>query len=382
MKAGLLTFPHESVSDVAELAVVAEDCGYNDFWLADDRFHRDVYVTLAHCAERTQRIRLGTCVTDPYSRHPAITAMSIATLDEVSRGRAVLGIGAGVSGFAQLGIVRNRPARAIREAVELIRELFSGEEVDYHGELVSFERGKLGFEPVRADLPIYIASNGPFGQRVAGALGDGAIMEGCATPEEVRAFSAEVRSGATRAGRDSFKVELVARLDASVAGNGQSTRDALRPYVARILGAGRQRFATLDAQGINLPEDAKASVADVGYVSGFEPYLHLLPLIPDRYVDALSLGGTTEEVIDRVVALGRAGIDQIIIHPIDAPTAPAKETIRLFATEVVPAARRKLAHAASTVATKGYPPQLAVTGLHPAPRATLKKRSETLEKRK
>src|SRR5262249_47885257 len=79
-----------------ELRRIVRDCeawGYDYFWHADERFFRDVYANLAVCALETSRIKLGTGVTDPYSRHPALTAMGIATIDELSGGRAVLGIG-------------------------------------------------------------------------------------------------------------------------------------------------------------------------------------------------------------------------------------------------------------------------------------------------
>src|SRR5262252_9130221 len=117
LRTGLLILPSLDPERLAELAVKAEELGYDDFWLADERFFREVYSCLALCAARTRRIRLGPCVTDPYSRHAALTAMAIATLDEISNGRAALGIGAGISGFAELGIERRKPARAMREAI-------------------------------------------------------------------------------------------------------------------------------------------------------------------------------------------------------------------------------------------------------------------------
>src|SRR5512145_3535936 len=111
--------PSRPVPEMAALAARAEALGYDDVWLADERFFREVYASLAAFAAGTTRVRLGRCVTDPYSRHPALTAMAIATLDELSGGRAVLGIGAGISGFAELGIRRERPSRALREAITL-----------------------------------------------------------------------------------------------------------------------------------------------------------------------------------------------------------------------------------------------------------------------
>jgi 5,10-methylenetetrahydromethanopterin reductase len=91
------------------------------------------------------RLLLGPCVTDPFARHPALTAMAIATLDEIAEGRVMLGIGAGVSGFSELGIVPRKSPRAIREAITLIRALLRGEQVDMHGDVISFLEGRLGF---------------------------------------------------------------------------------------------------------------------------------------------------------------------------------------------------------------------------------------------
>lgn len=342
MKGGLLLLPHEPSSRLAGLARLAEATGYDHFWVADERFFRDVWGALALCAAATDRVRLGPCVTDPYSRHPALTAMAIATLDEISGGRAALGFGAGISGFAELGIRRDRPARAIREAVELIRRLLAGETVDHEGEVIRFHGGRLDFAPSRAAVPVFVASNGPLGQRAAGAVADGAIMEGCGSPEEARALAAEVARGAREAGRDPGAIELVARLNACIAADGRAARDVLRPRVARTLGAGRLRFATLGPQGLALPPEVRAGVAGARYADGVAPYLPLLPLITDRHVDALALGGTVAEVTERVVALGRAGIGQVLIYPFAPPDGSLEETIRRFGEEVLPRARKAL----------------------------------------
>ena len=86
----------------------------------DERFFREVYSGLTLAAVHTRNIKLGTMVTDPYTRHPALTAMAIATLDEVAEGRAVLGLGAGVAGFSEMQLVRRQPAQAMREAVTVV----------------------------------------------------------------------------------------------------------------------------------------------------------------------------------------------------------------------------------------------------------------------
>ena len=341
MRAGLLLLPHDPPARLIELARLAETAGYDHLWLADERFYREVYASLTACALHTTRLALGPCVTDPYSRHPALTAMAIATLDEASGGRAVLAIGAGVSGFAELGVVRERPAVAIGEAVTLIRRLLAGEPVTQDG-IVRFQEGRLDFTPLRADVRVFVASNGPFGQRTAGAVADGAIMEGCGNPDEARALAAAVAVGAKQAGRDPGAIELVARLNACIADDGRAAREVLRLRVARTLGAGRLPFATLEAQGLAFPAEARAKVAGIPYAAGSELYRPLLPLITDRVVDALTLAGTVDELVTRVVGLGRAGIGQVMIHPFASPGGTADDTVRRFGLEVLPRARQAL----------------------------------------
>ena len=139
MSLQLLLLGDAPIVQLVERARLAEATGYEAVWVADERFYREVYSCLGQLAAHTTTVLLGPCVTDPFARHPALTAMAIATLDEISDGRAVLGIGAGISGFAELGIERKKPARAIRESIDLIRALLRGETVDYRGEIVAFE---------------------------------------------------------------------------------------------------------------------------------------------------------------------------------------------------------------------------------------------------
>jgi 5,10-methylenetetrahydromethanopterin reductase len=112
--------------------------------------------------------------------------------------------------------------------------------------------------------------------------------------------------------------------------------------VARLLGAGRLKLATKEAQGLDLPAEALASVAGLHYAVGVAPYLKLLPLITDRHVEAFTLSGTVEEVTEHVIALRKAGIDQFITMPFAAEGGTVEETIKRFGTEVWPAAQAAL----------------------------------------
>ncbi len=337
MSIDLLILGNAPIERMLERVKLAEDNGYDTAWLADERFYREVYSCLTYFAQHTSRVKVGPCVTDPYARHPALTAMAIATLDEISNRRAILGIGAGISGFAELGIDRKKPARAMREAIELIRMLLRGEMVTYKGEVIQFTEGKLSFAPVRSEIPIYVASNGPIGQKTAGAVADGAIMEACGNVQEVKAFRAVLDAGAKQAGRDPKAVRLSARLNTCIAADGKSARDALRPTVARLLGAARLKFLTAEEQALTLPPDLVASVAGAAYASGFAPYLPLLPHVTDRHVTSFTLAGDVAEVTAQVVELRRAGVDDVIVMPFAAKGSTIEDTIMKFGSEVWPA---------------------------------------------
>ena len=335
MSLHLLLLGDGPVARLVERARLAEANGYEAVWVADERFYREVYSCLGQIAAHTRKVLLGPCVTDPFARHPALTAMAIATLDEISGGRALLGIGAGISGFAELGIKRVKPARAVRESIELIRALLRGESADYRGEVVALDRGRLSFSPPRADIPVYVASNAPLGQRVGAELADGIIMEACASTAEIRAFRDAVAGSAQQAGRDPHSIRIIARLNTCISADGHA-RDAVRPTVARYLGAGRLRSRTAAVQGLTLPAEAVAAVAGAPYAAGVAPYLPLLPLITDRHVNAFTLAGTVGEVAEHAIALREAGADAIIARPFAAEGGSIEETIVIMGAEVWP----------------------------------------------
>lgn len=341
MRTGLLLLPSRPAAELVDLAVGAERLGYDDFWLADERFFREVYTVLGLAAARTSRLRLGPGVTDPYSRHPALTAMAIATLDEVSAGRAILGLGAGVSGFRELGVDAARSAVAIREAVTLIRGLLAGQTVTLKGEQVSFVDGRLDVRAPRADVPIYIASQRDAGCRVAGRVADGAIMQGCVAEPLVRFFQERVAEGARRAGRDAGGVELVARINVCITDDVGAARDVMRPTIVRSLLAQRPDFFTFTAAGLALPPTLREAVLRLSYTHDPAPLLALAPLVPDAFVEAVTLCGPPATVAAGVARLARSGIGQLMVYPV-APRGDIASTIERFQTDVMPQVRRDL----------------------------------------
>jgi 5,10-methylenetetrahydromethanopterin reductase len=125
-----------SYRDLANHVEEVEDLGYEQLWVSNEKFFHDMYVMATVAAEHTSKVKIGTFVADPYTHHPALTAMAVGSLDEVSDGRAILGMGAGGTGFPVMGIKRTKPALAIKEAVHVIRRLWAGDTVDFEGEII------------------------------------------------------------------------------------------------------------------------------------------------------------------------------------------------------------------------------------------------------
>lgn len=164
---------HGPVGRVVELAVRAEASGFRRCWVYDEGLHtRDVWVTLAAIAGATERIPIGPGITNPYTRHPGVTAMAAASLAELSGGRAFLGLGAGGGvTLGPLGIDRTRPAATVGSMVDALRSLWAGETVDVAMPSFRLMQARLGMAPVR--IPVWLAGRGPSMMRLGSLVADG-----------------------------------------------------------------------------------------------------------------------------------------------------------------------------------------------------------------
>lgn len=200
--------PDAPASAVTKAAKIAEDLGYESVWIFDEGLAmRDVYVTLAAIALGTQTIGLGTGVTNPYTRHPAVTANAIATLDEISEGRAFIGIGAG-GGMTldPLVIDRAAPVAAVREMITALRMLFAGEVVDFDGTTMALRGARL--PATRTSLAIWFAGRGPKMLEMAGAHADGVHL-GNLHKATIGNSVSQVRSSAGRKVKISLTIPIV-----------------------------------------------------------------------------------------------------------------------------------------------------------------------------
>ena len=338
IETSILALGNVPPSELAEQALKAQALGFTRLWHADERFFRDPWATLSYLAAKTSTLQYGVCVTDPYIRHPALTARAYGTLDEIAENRVTLGLGVGVSGFAELGISRERPMAAMRDSVGLIRALLAGKTVDLDGEVISFRDGRLDFDR-RSSTRIFIASNGPKMLRLAGELADGVIVQGLASKEMVESVRALVAEGAERGGRDPGEVRLVARIDTCIDQDGDAARERMKPGLVRHLRTHHPRYNSFELAQLEVPDELRKAVGEIRYGFGGDAAAEVERQIPDEYVNRFCLAGTVDDVSEHFGRLQALGVDEVMIRPLAVGNASPEGVIEIFAREVVPSAR-------------------------------------------
>ena len=194
MKFGVTLFPN-NLEDIANGARLAEELGFDYVGIADSQsLARELYVALSVVAMSTERVMLGPTVSNPLTRHPAVAASAIASVNELSRGRAFLGIGSGDSAVLNLGL---RPARLaeLHHYIQSVREMLAGETSEYRGD-------QAHVRWANAAVPIAMAAEGPRTLAMAGAVADAAIIHTGLTGEVLRDTVARIREGERAAGRE------------------------------------------------------------------------------------------------------------------------------------------------------------------------------------
>jgi 5,10-methylenetetrahydromethanopterin reductase len=201
---------HEPVGRIVQLAQLCEEVGFDRFGVSDWRFMSDCLVTMTACAQATRRLGIQAQVTDPYVRHPSLTACAIATMDDLAPGRIILGLGGGHEQPDFYGVERKHPMAAVREAVAICRGMWRGEEVTFEGRVIRVEGARLNFR-ARPNIPILIAARGHGMLRLAGEIADVAHMASWfINVADFQVNLASIRAGLDRAGRamDDLEVDV------------------------------------------------------------------------------------------------------------------------------------------------------------------------------
>jgi alkanesulfonate monooxygenase SsuD/methylene tetrahydromethanopterin reductase-like flavin-dependent oxidoreductase (luciferase family) len=202
---------HYPAADVPGLIELAEQVGFGAFWKGESN-STDPIVMLSAVASRTKKIKLGTAIYHIYGRSPVTLGIQAATLQDLSGGRLLLGLGVANKSIAGWhGGVFDRPLKRAREYIEIVRKVAAGERVEYEGEIYQTgKRFQLSWKPSQPNFPIYLAGLGPQMTKLVGKISDGVFIN-MATPEKVKEIAARVREGAVEAGRDPSKIEIVAK---------------------------------------------------------------------------------------------------------------------------------------------------------------------------
>ena len=342
MEYGLLLLGEHDPAGVVRLARQAEGAGFQDLWFADEKFYRDPFVSLTHLAKQTTRLRLGTCVTDPFTRHPALLAMAMATLDEVSGGRAVLGLGAGFSGLEALGVERTRAVRSMRHAIQVIRQLWAGERVSLEDDAFVLKQLELNFA-ARPDIPILLASASPQMLRLAGELADEVMLGDMGSGGVLAPALAEVGRGARRAGRSFEGMRRIARLNVVLSDDLEAARDVIRPWILAYLWHAYPDWSRLfdytpdwDERMKPLRDFIAARGDKPRNVGDREQVLQFAPLLPEPLVRRYALMGTPAAIAEQIAEIAGCGISQLTIYPTPLPGQTTDSVLRGFVEDVMP----------------------------------------------
>lgn len=309
---------------VVELSPLMEQAGFGAFWKGEAN-NADPLVLISAIAARTRKMLLGTAVYHIYGRSAVTMGIQAATLQDMSGGRFLLGLGVANKTIAGWhGGTFNRPLRRIREYVEIVRKVAAGERVEYKGEVFDTgSRFQLSWKPEHPAFPVYLAGLGPKMTRLAGEISDGIVIN-MAPPAKIREIAARVREGAAAVGRDPSKVEIIAKVWVSLNPNRAVARSRLR-QVLTFYNIAEFYTDMLKACGF---EPEITAIQEAFRTGGFKA---AQAQITDAYMDQLpAIAGTSiAEIKERLQPFVEAGVTRLII-PYVPVTDPVIEDARRF----------------------------------------------------
>ena len=327
MQFGFTLKPDHTIERTLALTRQAEAAGFTHGWLFDSHvLWREPYPLLTLMAGVTERMRLGTCVTNPGTREPSVTASVLATLDEISGGRMDLGIGRGDSARRVLGKAPITLADT-ETAIRVIRALVAGEHVEYEGTDLHFPWTK-GWT-----LPMWVAGYGPMALAMTGRVADGIILQ-LGDPDLIRWFAGQVRDAAAAAGRDPSTIRVQAAAPAHV-GPRDLGRERTRWFPALV----SNHVVDL----VNKYPREQLPEALTGYVSdrtGYD-YLHHAEVgssnaafVGDEVTDRFCVLGPADEHVTKLRELADAGVDQFNLYLMNGDE---EDQLEAYGRDVIPA---------------------------------------------
>ena len=344
MKFGVTLLP-DGLDALARCARLAEDLGFDYVGVGDSQsLFREVYVSLSVVATCTQRAMLGPTITNPLTRHPAVTASAIASVNELSGGRAFLGIGSGDSAVLNLGM---RPARVaeLRNYIQSVRDMLAGGAAEYQGVRDMLAGGAAEYQGRRAHIrwadspiPIAMAAEGPRTLAMAGEIADAAIVHSGLTPGILADTIARIRQGERSADREQGAVDVWAFAKCNIA---ESREQAIQDIKMALAASGHHVFA-FTLEGKHVPQELREAIyalrreyqASEHEQTGQTRNATLTDELglTDYFADRFAIAGTPEECRAKTRSIFDSGVDGLLITAI----GPDPDTIiRRFGQEVI-----------------------------------------------
>jgi F420-dependent oxidoreductase-like protein len=299
----------------------AERLGYNSVWTAE-AYGSDTATILAWLAGQTSTIKLAAGIFQIPGRTAAMTAMTAATIDQLSNGRFVLGLGLSGPQVAEgwHGQRFDKPLARTRDYVNVVRKALARERVEYYGETIELplpdgpgKALKLTISPVQEKIPIYLAANGKRNVALTGEIADGWLPV-FFSPEHVSALTKDLEEGAVRGGRTLADVRIAPTVNALVSDDIDAARNAMRPLIALYVGGMGSRDRNFYNQLIQRYgfSDAAREVQDL-YLEGKKD--EAAAALPAELIDSITLCGPREQVQARLKLYRDAGVDELVIAP-------------------------------------------------------------------
>jgi F420-dependent oxidoreductase-like protein len=311
------------LSSADQLAIVqeAERLGYDSVWTAE-AYGSDAATILAWLAGQTTTIKLGSGIFQMPGRSAAMTAMTAATIDQLSDGRMLLGIGSSGPQVSEgwHGVRFGQQIQRTREYIEVVRRALARERLEYHGQTIDLplpdgpgKALKLTIAPVQENMPIYLAAIGPKNTALAGEVADG-WMPTLLSPEHLPLLRESLDEGAARAGRTLDGFDIAPTVNVNITDDVAGARDAVRPFMALYvggMGSREKNFYNTLVQRYGF-EDAAKQVQDL-YLEGKKE--EAAAALPDALIDLVSLVGPADRVRERLRAYADAGVGTLGVSP-------------------------------------------------------------------
>jgi len=319
MNYGVGLFPTEPLPKMVHLAKVSEELGFSHVWVGDSHLiWREAYVNLAAIALSTSKVKLGTGVTNPLTRHPSVLASAYATLEEYAPGRMIVGIGLGDSSVETMGMKPSTLAN-FEKSLQQMRELFAGKEAE-------LPSGKIHLlHPCKSKVSIYVAASGPKMLELSGRIADGIIVLVGVADEYIAHAKEKIAAGAKAAGRKLEDINLVLWVPCAVS-DSSPAKDAVKAHVARVVAHPLPYVLDPNEQKV-LAEIRKT----YDYYHHMDQQANHAEVIPDWLVDKFAVAGTVDQCRAQIARIKKTAIQQIAIIPYSCPGEDREATIRGFA---------------------------------------------------